>query len=306
MLTFGAAHPYGRPVQGLKATVEPIARQDLIRFHTDRWKPGSTALIFAGDVTLDRAVALAREHFGAWKGGAAAAVAIPPPAPLPAGRLYLVDRPDAAQTVIAQWLAAPPRKTPDYDALVLLDAVWAGGGFGNRLNLNLREDKGYSYGVFSTFALLGQGGYWYASGGVQTDKTRESVAEFDKEIKALAGAKPITTDELATARTRRMRGYAQRFESLGRIASEVSQLWVRGLPVTELQREYDATASVTLEHVLGAARKHVKPDSAGLLLVGDRAKIEPVLRDLKLREIVLLDAEGNVLKNAGAGTGSSR
>ena len=83
-------------------------------------------------------------------------------------------------------------------------------------------------------------------------------------------------------------------------------MWVRGLPVTELQREYDATASVTLEHVLGAARKHVKPDSAGLLLVGDRAKIEPGLRELKLREIVLLDAEGNVLKNAGAGTGSSR
>jgi zinc protease len=305
ILSFGPTHPYGRPVQGLRATVEPITRQDLVEFHKGRWKPGSTALIFAGDVTLEHAVKLAREHFGAWTGGAAGPVSIPPPASLPAGRLYLVDRPDAAQTVIAQWLAAPSRNTPDYDALVLVDAVWAGGGFGNRLNLNLREDKGYSYGVFSTLALLGQGGYWYASGGVQTDKTSESVVEFDKEMKALAAARPISAEELAAAKTRRVRGYAQQFESLGRIASEVGELWVRGMPMTELQREFDATTAVTLEQVLAAVKKYVKPDSAGLLLVGDRAKIEPALGKLKLREIVILDSEGNPIAAAPA-TKSSR
>jgi zinc protease len=305
ILTFGPAHPYGRPVQGLRSTVEPMTRQDLIQFHAARWKPASTALIFAGDVTLDQAVKLAREHFGSWTGGAAPSLTIPAPAPLASARWYLVDRPDAAQTVVAQWLPAPARNTPDYDALVLVDAVWAGGGFGNRLNLNLRESKGYSYGVFSTLALLGRAGYWYASGGVQTDKTRESVAEFDAELKALAGGRPISAEELATARVRRMRGYAQQFESLGRIASEVSELWIRGLPLAELQREYDATAAVTLEQVLGAVTKYVKPDAAGLLLVGDRARIEPALRELKLRDIVVLDVEGNPLGGA-AGTKPSR
>ena len=292
ILTFGATHPYGRPVGGFRSTVESIAKQDLAEFHKTRWKPGSTALIFVGDVTLDQAVKLGRQHFGSWSGGAAPPVNIAAAAPAPAGRIYIVDRPDSAQTVVAQWLPAPQRKTPDYDALQLVDAVWGGGGFGNRLNLNLREDKGYSYGVFSTMALLGHGGYWYASGGVQTNKTSESIVEFDKEIKALTAAKPISADELTTAKSRRVRGYAQQFESLGRIASQVSALWVQGLPMTELQREYDATSTVTLEQALAAVKKYVKPESAGLLLVGDRAKIEAGLRQLKLGEIVVVDVEG--------------
>ena len=140
---------------------------------------------------------------------------------------------------------------------------------------------------------------------MQTDKTTESVVEFDKEMKALAGAKPIGAEELAAAKTRRMRGYTQQFESLGRIASEVSELWVRRLPMTELQREYDATAGVTLEQALAAAKKYAKPDAAGLLLVGDRAKIEPGLAQLKLREIVILDVEGKPVGAAPA-TKSSR
>ncbi|HZA33345.1 MAG TPA: pitrilysin family protein, partial [Vicinamibacterales bacterium] len=147
ILAFGSEHPYGRPVQGLRGTVEKITRDDLIAFHQARWKPASSALIFAGDVTLAEATALAQQHFGSWTGGAAAPISIPPPTPSPANRVYLVDRPDAAQTVVAQWLSAPERKSADYDALTLADAVWGGGGFGTRLNLNLREDKGYSYGV---------------------------------------------------------------------------------------------------------------------------------------------------------------
>jgi zinc protease len=186
-----------------------------------------------------------------------------------------------------------------------VDAVWAGGGFGNRLNLNLREDKGYSYGVFSTLALLRDGGFWYASGGVQSDKTKESVVEFDKEMRALVGAKPITAAELATAKSRRVRGYAQQFESLGRIASQVAELWVRQVPMTELQREYDATHGVTLEQALATVKKYVNPQFAGLLLVGDRARIEAGLTELKLREIVVLDLEGNPA-GGGQSSGSAR
>ena len=95
--------------------------------------------------------------------------------------------------------------------------MWGGGGFGTRLNLNLREDKGYSYGVFSTFDLLRTAGIWYAAGGVQTNKTKESVVEFDKELKDLTGARPITRRGFADTKPRRVRGYAQQFESLGRI-----------------------------------------------------------------------------------------
>ena len=300
MLAFGPEHPYGRPVQGLRGTVEKITRDDLVAFHQARWKPASSALIFAGDITLAEATALARQHFASWAGGAAPAITIPAATASPANRVYLIDRPDAAQTVVAQWLPAPERKSADYDALRLADAVWGGGGFGTRLNLNLREDKGYSYGVFSNLALMSHAGLWSASGGVQTNKTKESVVEFDREMKALAGAKPISEEEFVTARERRLRGYAQQFESLGRLSQQVADNWILGLPATELQREYDATTSASLAQALAAAKKYAKPEAATLLLVGDRQKIEPGIRELQLGEIVVLDAEGKPVTGTGS------
>jgi zinc protease len=292
MLAFGPDHPYGRPVQGLPSTVDKITREDLAAFHASRWKPGSSALVFAGDITLDEAVALARKEFGSWSGGAAPAVTIPPPSPAPAGRIYLVDRQDAAQTVVSQFLPAPARQTPDYYSLRLADSVWGGGGFGTRLNLNLREDKGYSYGVFSNLALFREGGLWNAGGGVQTNKTKESLVEFDKELKGFAGTKPISEAEFEDAKVKRVRGYAQQFESLLRIAQQVADLWSLGLTMEELQRESDETQKVTLEAARAAAKKYAEPTRATVLLVGDRAKIEEGVREVKLGEIVLLDAEG--------------
>jgi zinc protease len=296
MLAFGASHPYGRPVSGTSETVEAITREDIAGFHAARWKPGSTALVIAGDIALAQARDLATRHFGSWSGGEAPPIPIPPPTPAATpGRVYLVDRPDAAQTVVAQWLPAPGRGTPEYDILRMVDAVWGGGGFGTRLNLNLRERHGYSYGVFSNFTLMTAHGNWVASGGVQTDRTRESVVEFINELKALAGERPITAEELETARLRRLRGYAQQFESLARIADQLATLWVWRLPPSELQREYDAVAGVTLDQVRAAAKTHVLPDRAGLLLIGDRARIEDGLRALKIGEIVVLDAQGRPL-----------
>jgi len=299
MLAFGPDHPYGRPVQGLKGSVEGITRADLVAFHQARIKPGSTAIVLAGDISLTQATELVTKHFGAWTGGAAAAITIPPVPAAKGGRIYLVDRPDAAQTVVAQWIPGPARNTPDYDVLNLVDAVWGGGGFGTRLNLNLRENKAYSYGVFSNFNLMRAAGNWSAAGGVQTDKTSESIVEFDKELKDLAGARPISADELAVAKQRRVRGYAQQFESLDRITGEVANLWAWGLPTSELQREYDATNAVTIAQIAAASKKYVQPGQASLLLVGDRAKIEAKVKALNLGEIVVLDTEGKPATSAG-------
>ena len=188
------------------------------RFHQTQWKPGSSALVFVGDITLAEATALAKQHFSGWSGGAAPAVTVPAPQPVGPGKVYLIDRQNAAQTVIAHVLPAPARAAADYAAVTLADAVYGGGGFGTRLNLNLREDKGYSYGVFSNAALLRQAGAIIASGGVQTDKTKESAAEFITELKNLAGAKPITQAELDAARLTKIRGYSQQFESLDRVS----------------------------------------------------------------------------------------
>jgi len=291
MLVFGPDHPYGRPRSGLPGTVKPITRDDLARFHETYWKPGGSALIFAGDITLAEATELARQSFLAWTGGAPPAVTIPDPRPLGAGKIFLIDKQDAAQTVVAQLLAAPQRKTDDYYQLNLADAVW-GGGFQTRLNLNLRENKGYSYGAFSFPSLYSKSGIWVASGGVQTNKTKESIVEFVNELRFLGGGKPITETELADAKANRVRGYAQNFESLGQLVGQIATLWSQGLPMSELQREPDELQRATLAAVNAAAQKYAVLGKATLLLVGDLSKIRSGVEELKLGDIIVLDTEG--------------
>ncbi len=291
MVAFGPDHPYGQPVGGLPGTISAITRDDLLRFHQERWRPGSSALVFVGDVTLADAVAAARKHFGSWSGGAAPAVKVPASRPMPAGKVYLIDRPGSAQTIVAHILNAPERRSPDYYPLSLANAVY-GGGFGTRLNLNLREDKGYSYGVFAFPQHLTYGGTWIASGGVQTDKTKESIVEFMKELRDISGGKPISAEEFDKARKTRVRGYAQQFEAYQRIGQQLADLWTAGLPMTTLQAETDELNKLQLGAVNAIAAKYAAPAGTSLLLVGDRAKIEAGIRELNLGEIVILDVEG--------------
>ncbi len=295
MLAFGADHPYGRPSGGLPKSVEAITRDDLQQFYNTYWKPASSALVFVGDITLTEATNLARQNFGSWSGGSAPAVAIPAPKPMAKGKVYLVDKQGAAQTVIAQVLNAPERKSADFYALEIANAVY-GGGFGTRLNLNLREDKGYSYGVFAFPQHFSKGGTWIASGGVQTDKTKESATEFMKELRFISGEKPISADELSSARLSRIRGYAQQFESYGRIAGQITDLWTAGLPMTDIQKQTDELAKLQLANVNSVAAKYTKPAETTILLVGDLSKIEAGIRELNLGEIVILDSEGNPVK----------
>jgi zinc protease len=292
MLEYGRNHPYGRPSEGFPSSVQEITKEDMARFHDTYWKPGGSALVFVGDITVGEATDLAKTNFGSWKGGAPPAVAVPPPQPVGPGKVYLVNRPDAAQTGVAVILPGPARNSPDFYALSLANTVW-GGAAGARLGMNIREEKGYSYGVFSFPAPGTKYGMWRASGGVQTNKTKEAVVEFEKELKFIAGDKPISDKELRDARHNRVRGYAQQFESMGEMAGQIEGLWAYGLPMTELQREPDQLQKATVESVNAAAQKYAKVSGATLLLVGDLSKIESGLRELNLGEVVILDVEGN-------------
>ena len=295
MLVFGSDHPYGRPVEGFPATVQAITRTDLAKFHDTYWKPASSALVFIGDIRLAEATELAKENLGSWSGTATSIPPIPAPHPMGPGKVFMVNRPDAAQTVVAEILPGPARGSSDYYALTLANQVW-GGAAGARLGMNLREQKGYSYGVFSFPLPYSKYGAWRARGGVQTNKTKESVVEFDKELKFIAGQKPVSEKELADAKHERVRGYAQQFESLGRVADQVTRLWAVGLPMAELQREPDALERTNLEAVNGAARKYAAPAEATLLLVGDLSKVEAGVRELNLGEVVILNAEGRAVE----------
>jgi zinc protease len=295
MLAFGPDHVYGHPVQGFQPTVEKITSEDLRRFHQTYWKPGSSALIFVGDITLEKANELGTQFFGSWSGGAAPSIPIPPPSPVGAGKVFLVNRSDAAQTFVSEILPGPTRQAPDFYSLSLADAVW-GGAAGARLGTNIREEKGYSYGVFSFPQYYSKYGTWVASGGVQTNKTKEAVVEFQKELRFIAGEKPVTDKELTAAKNTRIRGYAQQFESMGRVSDQIALLWALQLPMSELQREPDELQKATLASVNAAAEKYATPSRATLLLVGDLSKIGPGIRELNLGEVVLLDKEGRPIK----------
>ena len=292
MLLYGRNHPYGRATSGYPSTVEKLSREDLTRFHETYWTPGQSALILVGDISLTEATELAKHSFGDWKGAAPKMIDVPAPTPVGPGKVFLINRPDAAQTFVAEILPGPARSSPDYYSFTLANAVW-GGAAGARLGMNLREDKGYSYGVFSGPAPGAKYTMWRASGGVQTNKTKESVVEFEKELKYIAGDKPITDKELVDAKHTRVRGYAQQFESMDRVAGQIQELWTFGLPMNELQREPDELEKASLTSVNAVAQDYAKPSGATLLLVGDLSKIEAGIRELNLGEIVLLDVEGN-------------
>lgn len=290
-LVFGEHHPYGRPVQGYASSVSEMSRYEIARAYEENWRPDQSALVFVGDITRDQAMKLSDQRFGSWSGDVRPAKEVPEPSPdRKSNRIYLVDRPGASQTVVCQFIDAPSRDTPDYHALRLVDAIW-GGGFQSRLNLNLREEKGYTYGVSTSLGLLGVSGFWKVQTSIQADKTGEVVMELMSEMAGLGGERPVSEAELEEARTGRIRGYAQRFESLRRIAGTIGALWSSERPMTDMRDAVENLRSVTLEEVRSTARKYLDARRAGFLLVGDRAGIETQLADRGLPMPEMLDPE---------------
>jgi zinc protease len=286
---FGADHPYGRPVTGFRKTVGALTAADAAAFHAANWRPGGAALVIVGDVTMAEVKALAQKELASWSGAAPARPVIPPPAGV-RGKVILVDRPDAAQTVAVQIYSAPVQKANDYYGFRLANEV-LGSGASGRLYLNLRQDKGYSYGIGGFTPVYSSAMAWITQGGVQTDKTKESVVELVKELKGIAGARPITAKELEDARLAVLRGYAAGFGTNRDVAARVAELWSRRWPMDELVREPEGVARATLSEVQAAAKRYAVPD-ATIVLVGDRQKIEAGVRSLNLGEVIVVDAEG--------------
>ncbi|MDD9947967.1 MAG: pitrilysin family protein [candidate division Zixibacteria bacterium] len=299
-LVFGEDHPYGRPVQGYASSVAEMSRYEIARAYEENWRPDQSALVFVGDISRDQALKLADQRFGSWKGDVRPAKEVPDPSPdRKSNRIYLVDRPGAPQTVVCQFIEAPSRDTPDYHALRLVDAIW-GGGFQSRLNQNLREEKGYTYGVSTSLGLLGVSGYWKVQTSIQADKTGEVVMELMSEMAGLGGERPVGEEELEEARTGRIRGYAQRFESLRRIAGSIGALWSSERPMSDMRDAVENLQSVRLEEVRSAARKYLDARRAGYLLVGDGSSIETQLADRGLPVPEVLDPDAQPAARAPA------
>jgi zinc protease len=277
---FGETHPYGRPLQGTRASVESITVPMLREFHETYYRPTNATLIVVGDVSRSELLALAERHLGSWEAGAQPPPVTPAsPPPLPATKVFLIDRPGAAQSEIRLGHVGVERNHPDYFPILVMNAI-LGGQFSSRINLNLREDKGYTYGASSTFQTGQYPGPFLAGGGVQSAVTRESMIEFMRELEDIRGSRPVTAEELEFARIGIIRSEPLSLETNAQMAGRIQQLVLFDLPLDYFDEFNDRIAAVTLEDVNRVAREYLHPERFAVVIVGDRAQIEEGLRTL--------------------------
>lgn len=291
-------HAYGRVTEGSEATVRAMARADLAAFHASYFEPGNVTLVAAGDVTAALLVEKLEEAFGSWKGNAVRPPAVPP-APQPRGRVvWLVDVPDAAQSEIRIGRVGPPRSTPDYFPLVVANTL-LGGSFASRLNQNLREQHGYTYGAGSVFDFRLSTGPFFAAAAVQTDKTAPALAEFLKELEGIR--KPVSEEELSRAKNYLALQYPAGFETVGDLAGRLEDKVVFELPDDSFATYRDRVAKVSVSDVARVAAQHIDPRTTVVVVVGDRKKIEAGIRALNLGPVKVFTAN-EILGSASRGS----
>ena len=291
---YGADHPFGRTAT--EATVKAVTRDDVVAFHNTYFKPGRAIVTVVGDVNAATVKATLDKALAGWTaGGDKPDFKYPtPPDPKPT-TIYLVDKPGAAQSVFNIGLPGPPRNTPDYMALEVMNFI-LGGHFQSRLNANIREEKGYSYGVGSGFSFGKGPGPFTTGGDVVSDKTDAALVEFMKELRGIHGGRPITDEEMKTAKDSLIQGLPDRFSSLAAIGSSILNLYLNDLPMDFYQNYPKAISAVTKDDVLRVAKKYVDLEHLNIVIVGDRKSIEGPLKATGIAPIVILDAEGVVQK----------
>lgn len=288
---YGESHPYGQRIT--EASVKAITRDDIVNFQKAYFQPGRAIVTVVGDITPGKVKGSVEKALSAWtKGGDKPSFDYPKLPELQPAKIYLVDKPGAAQSVVNIGLPGPSRNTPDYFALQVLNTI-LGGQFQSRLNANIREQKGYSYGVNSGFNYGKGPGAFRAGGSIFTAKTDAALIEFMKELKGIVGEKPITDEEIKTAKESLIQGLPQRFASVTAISGAITSLTVQGLP-DDYYRTYEKNVSaVTKDDLLRVAKRYIDLGHLAIVIVGDRAQVESALKATEIAPITLLDLEGN-------------
>ncbi|HEX8176770.1 MAG TPA: insulinase family protein [Pyrinomonadaceae bacterium] len=292
-LLYGRNHPYGHPTIGDEASIKAITNDDVRRFYETYYRPNNAAIIVTGDVTMNEIVPQLEAAFANWKPAEVPVVNISAPPARERAGIYIVDKPGAAQSVISIGQIGQARNTPDFFPLLVLNTL-LGGQFTSRVNMNLREEKGYTYGARTSFDYRRGPGPFTASAGVQTAVTKESVMEFMNELNGVRGNRPVNARELEFAKQAIIRGFPRGFETPEQISSRLTDVVLYGLPDDYFNNYIARVRAVTLEDVNRAANKYLDPSKMAILVVGDRRVIESGLRSLTdvSQTIEFLDAEG--------------
>jgi zinc protease len=294
-LLFGADHPYGAPSTGSgdEAAIASMSRDDLVAFHRQWVRPEDATLIVVGDTTLAEIVPLLEKHFGDWRGAgrAPAPVAVADVALPPAPRVFLVDQPGAVQANIYAMQLVPSSMAPDATRFDMANGV-IGGDFTARLNMNLREDKHWSYGARSaTSGALGQR-RWSASAPVQIDKTAESIAEMQRELVEFAsGQRPPTDAEVERVKAIQTLSLPGAYETAASVMSTIGGIVRYQRPDDYVFRRKAEVEAMTTAQVAEAA-KTLSPDAMTWVVIGDLSQIDAPVRALRLGDVQVLDADG--------------
>lgn len=290
-IVFGTQHPYGRPLNGTEASTALLVRDRVAQFYGANYRPQLAKLLVVGDITLAEAQRLVEERFGAWERETSpAAPAVPVVAAPPARTIYLVDKPGAAQSVIRIGNLGVPRTSPDYFPLEVLNTI-LGGSFTSRLNQNLRETHGYTYGASSQFLTRRLAGPFQAGASVQSAKTDSSLIEFMRELRRIRD-EAVPQGELDKAKAYIARGFPGNFETTQGAAGWYRELLAYDLPLDYYGSYVDHIAAVTAADVQRVARQYVDLDHFVVVVVGDRSQVEAGIRALNEGPIAIRDLWG--------------
>ncbi|HVR30097.1 MAG TPA: pitrilysin family protein [Thermoanaerobaculia bacterium] len=275
---FGPDATYGRPLIGHAAEVLPLTRVDATAFHAARFRPAGAAVILVGDVEADTAPALVKRHFGDWTGAQPEPTQLTSPVPAQRTTVHVVDRTDAVQSEIRVGHTGVARRHPDYFALRVMNTI-LGGAFTSRLNLNLRERNGYTYGARSAFGFRRETGPFVIQTAVGTEVTAPAVAEILKEVRAMHkhGA---TADEVANARDYLAGIIPLELQTTGQLADRIAELVTYDLPDDYFADYRQRILGVTPEAVHAAARQHLRPEALAVVVVGNAREIRAPLEAL--------------------------
>ncbi len=294
-VVYGNDHPYGWVMTD--KTVQAITRDDIVAFHLAYYQPGRAVITVTGDVQPAAVKAAVEQAFAAWGKGGARPTWQYPPVPAPqATTIYLVDKPNAAQSVFAIGLPGPARDTPDFYAIQVMNNL-LGGLFQSRLNHNIREVKGYSYGVSSGFGFGRGPGAFRAGGGIVTAKTDSALIEFMKEFRGVEGDVPFTDDEIAQGKESLIQSLPRRFSSVNGIGASVASIFTQDLPQSFYQDFPAKINAVTREDLVRVAKKYVDLQHLNIVIVGDRSAVEGPLKATGIAPVVVLDLDGKPVGN---------
>jgi zinc protease len=292
-LLYGPDHAYANPWtgSGTEESTARIKREDLVRFHQTWFKPNHATLVVVGATTMAEIKPRLERLFASWKPGEVPAKNIATVGQQQRPVVYLIDRPGSLQSLIIAGHIAPPKANPKEVTIETMNGV-LGGDFSSRINMNLREDKHWAYGAY-TFLRDARGQRpFVAYAPVQTDKTKEAVIELDKELRGIVKDRPVQPAELSRAQASLTLTLPGSWETMSALAGSIGNIVTFGLDDRYYDTFADKVRAQTVESVTAVAGEVVHPDQLVWVVVGDRSKIEPGLRELKLGEIRLIDTDG--------------